>query len=237
METSDRFDGNRKDVLLTARSLKALRWIAEQEAVSRDHISQLLGTHSIKKTNEPGILSAGATDQIIKQWLLLGLVGRQRFITMTPPWIWLTTSGMRALGLNFRASPPRLGALTHLHAINFVRLLSERQAPGVEWTSQRLLQAEQPKRTPGLDLPHFPDARALYQNKHYAIEVELTAKSQARLLRILHELIQTYDVVHYYVSAETNQAVNQALSHFAEDEQKKVRIALLEHYGYSIRRG
>jgi hypothetical protein len=44
METSDRFDGNRKDVLLTARSLKALRWIAEQEAVSRDHISQLLGT-------------------------------------------------------------------------------------------------------------------------------------------------------------------------------------------------
>ena len=73
--------------------------------------------------------------------------------------------------------------------------------------------------------------------QHNPIEVELTAKSQARLLRILHELIHTYDVVHYYVSAEANQAVDQALPYFAEDEQKKVRIALLEHYGYSIRRG
>ncbi len=237
MVTSDRFEGHRKYSVLTARSLKVLRWIGEQEAVSREHISQLLGIHSIKGTKEPGYLSAGATDQIIKQWLLLGLVERQRLITMTPPWIWLTASGVRELGLNFRASPPRLGALAHLHAINFVRLLSEQQAPGVQWISQLSLQATQPKRIAGLSIPHLPDATALYQNRHFAIEVELTAKSQTRLVGILQELTQTYDVIHYYVSAEAAQALYQALSHLASDEQKKVKIVLLEEWGYAIIRG
>jgi len=153
---------------------------------------------------------------------------------MTPPWIWLTSYGMRELGLKFRASPPRLGALAHLHAINFVRLRFAQQVPGVQWVSQRQLQAEQPKRTPGLSIPHLPDAISTYKNVHYAHEIELTAKSQLRLAAILQELIQTYDIIFYYASAEAAQAVGSALSCFAEDEQKKVRIMLLEDWGYEI---
>lgn len=65
----------------------------------------------------------------------------------------------------------------------------------------------------------------------------MTAKSQTRLVGILQELTQTYDVIHYYVSAEAAQALYQALSHLASDEQKKVKIVLLEEWGYAIIRG
>jgi hypothetical protein len=86
MTRPDQYDGHRKQIILNARSLSALKWIGEQGAVSRDHISQYLGTHSTKDTKAPGVLTIGATDQIIKRWLDLGQVARQRFITMTPPW-------------------------------------------------------------------------------------------------------------------------------------------------------
>jgi hypothetical protein len=144
---------------------------------------------------------------------------------------------MRELNLNFRATAPRLGALSHLHAVNFVRLLIEKQAPGAQWISQRLLQAEQPKRMPGLSIPHLPDAVVLYKSMRYAIEVELTAKSAQRLISILHELLHTFHHSYYYASAEPAQAVRETLSAFSEQEQQRVKIVLLEQCGYSIIRG
>lgn len=234
MTKSDHDYGHQKNIILNARSLSALNWIGEQEAASRDHISQYLGARSIKDTKEPGVLSAGAADQIIKNWLDLGLVTRKRFITMTPPWIWLTAHGMRELSLDFRATSPRLGALPHLHAANFVRLLIEKQAIGSQWISQRILQAEQPKRTAGLSIPHLPDAVVMYKDTRNAIEVELTVKSDHRLMSILQELLHSFNFIYYYASREAAQAVREALLGFSENEQKQVRIALLEECGYSI---
>jgi hypothetical protein len=143
----------------------------------------------MKGTKEPGVLSAGATDQIMKHWLDLGLIARKRLITMTPSWIWLTNHGMRELNLDFRATSPRYRGMPNLHAVNFVHLLMEKQAVGSQWISLRILQTEQPKRTLGLSFPHLPDAVVLYNDTRYAIEVELTVKSVLRLINILHELV------------------------------------------------
>ncbi len=235
MTRTHRIAGHRKNIILNARSLRVLRWIGEQEAVTYDHISQLLGTLSTRATKEIGILSASATTQVLSNWLELGLIEQRKIIAMTPPWVWLTTHGLRELGFDFNFSSPRLSELPHIHAINFIRLLTEQQTVDAQWISQRHLQAEQPKRTRGLDLPHLPDALVLRENARYAIEIELTAKSQIRLASILQELVLSYDLVFYYASAEAAHAVRTALLNLSEAEQKQVRIALLgEEYGYSI---
>ena len=74
-------------------------------------------------------------------------------------------------------------------------MLTERQARGSEWISQRCLLAEQPRRRTGEDVPHIPDAEVFYQDASYAIELELTVKAQAWLVGVLRELVQMYDYV------------------------------------------
>ena len=180
------------------------------------------------------MLSASATDQVLKRWRMLHLIEQQKILAGTPPWIWLTPYGLRELDLDFKPFSPRLGALSHLHAINFVRMLTEKQAKDAEWVSQRYLLAEQPRRRTGENLPHIPDAEVYYQDASHAIEVELTVKAHARLVTILRELVQMYDFVFYYATEEAAQVVQNALTELSADEQKQVRIARLEQCGYSV---
>ncbi len=221
-------------IILDDRDLSTLIWVGEQSAVSLDHLRLLLGARSKKPTKEQGILSASAADQVLKRWRMLHLIDQKKILASTPPWIWLTPYGLRELDLDFKPFSPRLGALSHLHAINFVRMLTEKQAKDAEWISQRYLLAEQPRRRAGEDIPHIPDAEVYYRDASYAIEVELAVKAQARLVSILQELVRVYDFVHYYASEEAAQAVHNALAELSADEQKQVRIAMLEHCGYSV---
>ena len=221
-------------IILDDRDLDTLIRIGEQLAISLDHLRLLLGAHPKKPTKEPGILSASAADQVLKRWRTLHLIQQQKIISSTPPWIWLTPHGLRELDLDFRPISPRLGALPHLHAINFVRIHTEKHAIGAEWISQRTLLAEQPRRRAGENLPHIPDAEVFYRGTSYAIEVELSIKAHARLVSILLELVRLYDVIHYYVTEETAQAVHNALSELSADEQKQVKVALLEDLGYTL---
>jgi hypothetical protein len=221
-------------IILDDRDLSTLIWVGEQSAVSIDHLRLLLGARSKKPTKEHGMLSTSATDQVLKRWRMLHLIEQKKILASTPPWIWLTPYGLRELDLDFKPFSPRLGSLPHLHAINFVRMLTEMQARDAEWISQRYLLAEQPRRRAGEDIPHIPDAEVYYQDAGYAIEVELTVKAHARLVTILRELVQMYDFVFYYASEEAAQAVHNALSELSADEQKQVKVALLEDLGYTL---
>jgi hypothetical protein len=221
-------------IILDDRDLDTLIWIGEQHAISLDHLRLVLGARAKKPTKEPGILSASAADQVIKRWRTLQLIQQQKIVTCTPPWIWLTPHGLRELDLDFKPFSLRLGTLSHLHAINFVRIHTEKNAMGAVWISQRSLWAEQPRRRAGEDLPHIPDAEVHYRDASYAIEIELTVKSYTRLVSILQELVQMYDYIHYYVSEEAVQAVHNALSELSADEQKQVKVALLEDLGYTL---
>lgn len=165
---------------------------------------------------------------------MLHLIQQKKIVTSTPPWIWLTTHGLRELELDFKPFSPRLGTLPHLHAINFVRIHTEKHARGAEWISQRSLLAEQPRRRAGEDLPHIPDAEVFYRGASYAIEVELTVKAHTRLVSILQELVHLYDFIHYYASEEAAQALHNALSELSADEQNQVKVALLEDLGYTL---
>jgi hypothetical protein len=221
-------------IILDDRDLSTLIWVGEQNAVSLDHLRLLLGACSKKSTKEQGMLSASAADQVLKRWRMLQLIQQKKILASTPPWIWLTPFGLRELDFDFKPFSPRLGALPHLHAINFVRMLTEKQAKDAEWISQRSLLAEQPRRRSGENIPHIPDAEVIYQDACYAIEVELTVKAHARLVSILQELVQMYDFVFYYASEEAAQAVHNALTELSADEQKQVKIALFEQCGYSV---
>jgi hypothetical protein len=221
-------------IILDDRDLSTLIWIGEQNAVSLDHLRLLLGARSKKPTKEQGMLSASAVAQVLKRWRMLHLIEQKKILAITPPWIWLTQHGLRELEFDFKPFSPRLGSLPHLHAINFVRMLTEKQARGAEWISQRYLLAEQPRRKAGEDIPHIPDAEVFYQDASYAIEVELAVKAHARLVGILRELVQMYDFVFYYASEEAAQAVHNGLTELSADEQKQVKIALLEQCGYSV---
>jgi hypothetical protein len=221
-------------IILDDRDLDTLIWIGEQHAISLDHLRLLLGARAKKPTKEPSMLSASATDQVIRRWRTLHLIQQQKILSSTPPWIWLTPHGLRELDLDFKPFSPRLGALSHLHAVNFVRMHTEKHAMGAEWISQRTLLAEQPQRRAGENLPHIPDAEVFYRDASYAIEVELSIKAHARLVSILQELVQMYDFIHYYASEEAARAVYNALSELTADEQKQVKVAQLEHLGYTL---
>jgi hypothetical protein len=214
------YRSHKGSIILDDRDLSTLIWVGEQSAVSLDHLRLLLGAHAKKPTKEQGMLSASATDQVIKRWRMLHLIQQQKIVASTPPWIWLTPYGLRELDLDFKPFSPRLGALSHLHAINFVRMLTEKQAKDAEWISQRYLLVEQPRRRAGEDIPHIPDAEVYYGEVSHAIEVELAVKAHARLVSILQELVKLYDFVFYYATEEAAQAVQSALTELPADEQK-----------------
>ena len=73
---------------------------------------------------------------------------------------------------------PAINRLAHTRAINEARIFVE-QTPKTEWISERVLKPGYPKGA------KIPDGVVRISGEHHAVEVELTAKSEARLRRTL----------------------------------------------------
>ena len=167
--------------LLHRRDLDTLAWVCEQYAARSDQLSILLGC------------GPRTAQRLIARLRQARLADQRRLLAGEPAWVIPTVKGLRACGSSFGAWRPRLGLLSHVAAVNDVRLHIQGRAPDSQWVCERVLARERESQR-----EHLPDALVLTGERRVAIEVELTVKSRRRLTAILDELSGRYDAVLYF---------------------------------------
>ncbi len=226
---------------LSLRDTDVLRLIADSYTMSLDHLATVLGRQAKKETKAQNRLSLSAVRQIVKdRWIdKYGYVEWGKLLGTTPHWVWPSEKGLRELNLSklYDYQVPSYGALPHLHAINFIRLLVTGNEPEGTWIPERVL-----KRTETWDDGrHRPDAELIHSSGAYtAIEVELADKGYKRVVAILKKLLEVYNDVWYFVSNDAEPAVTKALDLIRPDYDglkdegdQRVLILPLSTYHYS----
>jgi len=166
--------------LLRRSDLDALAWVGEQYAARVDQLEVLMGCgpRTVQRT--------------VARLRDAGFVSVRRVLVGEPAWVLPTSAGLRACGSSFGVWAPRIGLLSHVAAVNDVRLHVQARSPGSEWICERELARDRAGRE------HLPDGIALVDGQRVAIEVELTIKSRKRVTGILDELAGRYDTVVYF---------------------------------------
>jgi hypothetical protein len=169
--------------LLRRRDIEVLGWLAEQYGARVDQLEILMGAgpRTVQRT--------------VARLRDAGLVRSERVLVGEAAWVLPTGAGMAACNSGFGVWHPRIGSLTHVAAMNDVRLHVQGRAPSTEWIPERVLARDR------LAGEHLPDGVAITEGRKVAIEVELTVKSRRRVTAILDELTIRYDAVLYFCAA------------------------------------
>jgi hypothetical protein len=169
--------------VLRRRDLEVLAWLGEQYGAQADQLEVLMGCgpRTVQRT--------------VARLRAAGLVRTERMIVGEPAWVTPTGAGIAVCGSGFGVWRPRIGLLSHVAAVNDVRLHIQGRAPGTGWVPERVLARE---RRSG---EHLPDGVAITEGRRVAIEVELTVKSRERVTAILDELTSRYVAVLYFCAA------------------------------------
>lgn len=228
---------------LSERDLWVLPWIASMYAIRFDQLQKLLsrqpGQRNKTKTGPQGITDS-AVDQVIDRWLEdPPLVVYDRSFRQTPGWIWLTRHGESEFMLPYARHHIRKGTLSHKYWINHVRLDYEQRHPDVTWKSERQIRAEQPRRERGTRVLHIPDGEIWKAGERlYAIEVELSPKSEDEIDEDLQDLFASgYRAIWYFVSQaddvakQAKRVVEKAHARLSEDQQANMQIIDLAEVG------
>jgi hypothetical protein len=176
---------------LRRRDVELLSWLGEQYAARLDQVEAFEGC---------GTRTAQRTVARLRD---AGLVATRRILVGEPAWVLPTSTGLRLARSPFSPWQPRLGLLSHVAAVNDVRLHVQSRAAGSEWVSERALLRE---RRAG---QHLPDGVLLLDGRRVAIEVELTVKSRRRVSAILDELTGRFDAVVYFCTPPTERLLSE----------------------------
>ena len=151
-------------------------------------------------------------------WRAAGLVKSQIFEANTPSTLWLTADGATAIGLPWRPYEPSLVTCAHRHAVGLVR--AEAEAMGLDWICERELR----EGLGGRPL-HLPDGLVVSMDDRgktwrTAVEVELTRKTEVRVVAILRHLLARYDDVVYRVHPSALTVVSRAAAALASGSER-----------------
>ncbi|PWU23896.1 hypothetical protein C5B42_01380 [Candidatus Cerribacteria bacterium 'Amazon FNV 2010 28 9'] len=174
-------------IMWTERDIYAVTWIGQQYAIRLDHLQVLLGLYAGSGT----ALSMGGTRKLVARWKRAGWVEAKRLRASEPLWVWPTRLGLRQMGLPYvyRNMEQSLDDLTHLAAINEIRLYADEEL-AADWMSERQL-FQEVGRISGKDLLHRPDALMQWSDGDLiAIEAELSLKKPMDLAENLMELVR-----------------------------------------------
>lgn len=172
-------------IQLSQRDIDGLLLCGEHYCVPYDLLAAALGVPQER-------LSA-----MVRRWRRTGYASVGR-LGLGPKWCWLTRDGMSATGLGFPAARPALGRLAHIRAVLAARLWMEASPAWAAgrpwWHSERRLRSAAPAAGRGGHIPdaevHWPSvAGGPYAGQIWAIEVELTPKTEARTERIITDLV------------------------------------------------
>ena len=173
------------------RDIIILTVVAEQYAMRFDHIVQLARAYPGPGANPDGI-SVSAVRQMVDRWRRAGWVGYKQVLAGEPPWIWMTREGLVAFGFTqYKAAPPAISRLHHIHAINTVRL--DIEGEDQQWISERMIRAGMYTLPQTEETKHIPDGVLKTDEGDFVIEVELTQKKPAELYLKMYALMHAWD--------------------------------------------
>src|SRR5829696_7510402 len=203
-------NGHRRTLQLTGRDGDALRWTGEMFAARVDTLAVLLG-----RLSPVPVRSGYVTDRVVRRvvgrWERAGLARVQSMLGRV--WAVPTARGLAYAGLTNGEHPwtewhPAKPRLAHVHACGLVRLAVESDlGPGGRWESERWL-----RRLADADRYHLPDGLVVTPaGERWAVEVELTMKSDANLSPVLANLRPGLHAVVYFTPAELLERIGQQL--------------------------
>ncbi len=188
---ASRTAGRAEHELLRRRDIEVLGWLAEQYGARVDQLEVLMdcGPRTVQRT--------------VARLRGAGLVRTERVLAGEPAWVLPTAAGMTACNSGFGPWRPRLSLLTHVAAVNDVRLHIQGRAPSTEWVPERVLARDR------LAGEHLPDGVAITDGRRVAIEAELTLKSRRRITANLDDLTVRFDAVLYFCAPSTHRQLTE----------------------------
>jgi hypothetical protein len=170
---------------------------------------------------------------IIARWRTAGLAATGK-LSEGPMWCWLTPAGMRQVGHPWTATEPPLARLAHIRAVLATRLWLEStgqwKTGRASWRSERDIRADRP----GVGQPgHVPDGEITWPDipgsprsgETWAVETELTAKTHARVQRIISGLLaEQYAMIMYVCAPATLPIVREAARSFRSDQAARITV-------------
>ena len=214
----------------TARDEAVLRWVGDQFAIREDQLQILAARHTpapdLKKLKDPYRLTvSGVRESLYRRWHRMGWIGRKKIFHGEPMWLWLSRNGVATFSSPYPYREPARSRLNHIYYVNTVRLYYEaRLGAEATWVSERAIS----KRRKKAGATHLVDGELHYQGGVYGIEVELTAKSHARLDSILSGLAREYQGIYYLASESCYSTVEEAISRLPSPIQTKFLLNKLE---------
>lgn len=109
----------------TDRDMACIAWIAEQYAARGDQIQVVLSWYPDPDHPMQGeLVSQSTTREQIGRWVRAGWVVYKRMLAQGPGWAYVTRAGLHLVGLDdiFKSHPPSEKMLSHIFAVNQVRL-------------------------------------------------------------------------------------------------------------------
>jgi hypothetical protein len=174
---------------LSNRDLALLAWIGEQYGARIDHLQTLTG------------FGASGVRTIVRRMRRAELVRTERIVALQPAWAIPSAGGLAVCGLPYGVWTPVLGRLTHVAAVNDVRLHVQTQRPDSEWLSERQLEWELAKSA--RRGRHTPDGVLRLEGREVAIEVELSLKRPEGVEAVLNHHARRFDAIMYYCAPQT----------------------------------
>jgi hypothetical protein len=162
------------------RELMILHWVCEQFAARFDHLEVLTGRGDV------------TVSYIVKCLRKAGYVQARKVLVGERKWVFPTRAGLNACGVTYQPADPGPRWLTHIAAINDVRLHIQQRSEETRWESERQLSVGRPRSG------HRPDGVAIHEGCRVAIEVELTRKHPRFVKAKLAELEPRFDGVLYF---------------------------------------
>jgi hypothetical protein len=218
----------------TPRDNYCFTWIGHMRAIRFDQLQHLLGRLSAYETNDPLLLSASRTSQIIQRWVQSKYAVYRRVYTKQPGWIYLSRKGMFHAGLPYRAEPPKDRLLEHLYYINEVRLALEEEDSSLRWVSERAIQSLLEKRQKGQRLRHIPDGILVCGEEQIDIEVQISRIAQQVVEQVMHgDHWQNSNALRYYVGGESKTVVRRTYRQVTQSgltNRKRIEIIDLEEF-------
>jgi hypothetical protein len=231
--------------VLTSRDVKVLTWIGEMYTVRFDLLQKLLGDSpgvGGREQTKEGELSAVRTYKVIQKWRDMGLAEYRRILGDEPLYVWLTTRGLREVGLDYREQTPSLALIKHYHQVTLVRRYVELRNPQMLWKSERAIRGEvasfeakerKNKHVPDGILVRY-DRRTGQLRYDTAIEVELARKGQTDLEFIISRLAADYRYTFYFVSDQTEPHITRLCEPYGDKFQIVNLSKVLSELGVTL---
>lgn len=209
-------------IRLTERDIASLLWIGDQYAIRMDQLAKLLGRGAGKT------LSESTTRAALGRWVRAGFAQSRKVMVGEPGYVWLTSAGLREVGLSFKRWEPSASTTSHLYWTNQVRHYIEERHPEFAWRSERHMRSGRPMQTLSDNASHIADAELRSENAVVGVEVELTPKSATRREAIMRMLIESYPTVWYFAPPDVLRLLERTATALGSESRSRVRIYPLE---------